>query len=83
MVHAKDLLKYGPEMQNSILPENSIRELAIVSPEMTQEEALMRMRVNRNHQMVLQDISSKTIGLITMEDVVEELVGEFSDESDA
>ncbi len=83
MVHAKDLLKYGPEMQNSTLPENSIRELAIVSPEMTQEAALMSMRENRNHQMVLQNTASKTIGLITMEDVVEELVGEFFDESDA
>ncbi len=82
MVHAKDLLQYGLEMQNSALPENSIRELKTISPETTQEDALMIMRENRNHLLVLQGPDLKTIGLITMEDVVEELVGEFSDESD-
>ena len=82
MVHAKDLLQYGPEMQSLILPEDSIRELVIVSPDMTQEDALLLMRRNRNHLVVLQNPVSETVGLITMEDVVEELVGEFEDETD-
>ncbi|MEE2645938.1 MAG: CBS domain-containing protein, partial [Actinomycetota bacterium] len=83
MVHAKDLLQYGPEMQSSILPEGSIRELAIVSPDITQEDALLLMRSNRNHLVVLQNPVSETVGLVTMEDVVEELVGEFEDETDS
>ena len=83
MVHAKDLLQYGPEMQSSILPEGSIRELAIVSPDITQEDALLLMRSNRNHLVGLQNPVSETVGLVTMEDVVEELVGEFEDETDA
>jgi len=82
MVHAKDLLKYGPEMQNLTLPEDLIRELKIVSPDMTQEDVLLLMRKNRNHLMVLQNPVSETVGLVTMEDVVEELVGEFEDETD-
>ena len=69
-------------MQSSILPEGSIRELAIVSPGITQEDALLLLRSNRNHLVVLQNPVSETDGLVTMEDVVEELEGEFEDETD-
>ncbi len=82
VVHAKDLLQYGPEMQSLTLPEDSIRELVMVPPDMTQEDALLLMRRNRNHLVVLQNTVSETVGLLTMEDVVEELVGEFEDETD-
>lgn len=43
---------------------------------------LQRMRLNKLHMVFLVDGSRKKIGIITMEDLLEELVGEIQDESD-
>ena len=44
---------------------------------------LQRMRLNKLHMVFLVDKNRKKIGIITMEDLLEELVGEIQDESDA
>ena len=44
---------------------------------------LQRMRLNKLHMVFLTDDSRKKVGLITMEDLLEELVGDIQDESDA
>jgi len=44
---------------------------------------LHRMRLNKLHMVFVTDDSRKKIGIITMEDILEELVGEIQDESDA
>ncbi|MEY2455127.1 MAG: magnesium and cobalt exporter, family, partial [Acidimicrobiaceae bacterium] len=43
---------------------------------------LVDMRRSRTHLGVVVDESHETLGLITLEDVLEELVGEIRDESD-
>ncbi len=45
--------------------------------------ALKRLQRFRQHMAVVRDSEGKAIGLITVEDLVEELVGEIEDESDA
>ena len=42
-----------------------------------------RMRLNKLHMVFLVDDKNKKVGMITMEDLLEELVGEIQDESDA
>ena len=44
---------------------------------------LQRMRLNKLHMVFLTDESRKKVGIITMEDLLEELVGDIQDESDA
>ena len=44
---------------------------------------LQRMRLNKLHMVFICDENRNKVGLITMEDLLEELVGEIQDESDA
>ncbi len=44
---------------------------------------LQRMRLNKLHMVFLVDKNRRKVGIITMEDLLEELVGEIQDESDA
>ena len=45
-------------------------------------ELLQRMRLNKLHMVFLVDESFRKVGMITMEDLLEELVGDIQDESD-
>ncbi len=77
---AKDLLK----LQRS--PELSLRTLlrpAVFVPESKGLNELLRdFRANRNHLAMVIDEFGNTAGLITIEDVLEEIVGEIEDEFD-
>ena len=44
---------------------------------------LQRMRLNKLHMVFLVDENRKKVGILTMEDLLEELVGDIQDESDA
>ncbi len=46
-------------------------------------ELLQRMRLNKLHMVFVCDENRRKLGVITMEDILEELVGDIQDESDA
>ena len=77
---AKDLLK----LQRA--PELNLRTLlrpAVFVPESKNLNELLRdFRSNRNHLAIVIDEFGNTAGLITIEDVLEEIVGEIEDEFD-
>jgi magnesium and cobalt transporter len=77
---AKDLLK----LQRS--PELNLRTLlrpAVFVPESKRLPDLLReFRSNRNHLAIVVDEYGNTAGLITIEEVLEEIVGEIEDEFD-
>ncbi|TAM47786.1 MAG: CBS domain-containing protein [Burkholderiaceae bacterium] len=77
---AKDLLK----LQRA--PELNIRALlrpAVFVPESKGLNDLLRdFRGNRNHQAIVIDEFGRIAGLITIEDVLEQIVGEIEDEFD-
>ncbi len=77
---AKDLLK----LQRS--PDLNLRTLlrpAVFVPESKNLNELLRdFRSNRNHLAMVIDEFGNTAGLITIEDVLEEIVGEIEDEFD-
>jgi magnesium and cobalt transporter len=77
---AKDLLKLqrAPELNLRTL----LRPAVFVPESKGLNELLSDFRSNRNHLAIVIDEFGKTAGLITIEDVLEEIVGEIEDEFD-
>ena len=76
MVHAFDLLKHGAEGE---LP---LRPLTFTQPTRRCNELLGEMMRHRRHLVIVADADARTLGLVTLEDVLEELVGDIRDEHD-
>jgi putative hemolysin len=76
MVHAFDLLKAGPEGTVRARPVASLPGARRCA------DALLDMKRERRHLAVVLDEFGGTAGIVTMEDLLEELVGEIFDEMD-
>ena len=59
-----------------------IRELLFVPPSMPAGDLLIKMQATRLHMAVVVDEYGGTDGLLTIEDLVEEIVGDIADEHD-
>lgn len=77
---AKDLLKLqrAPELNLRAL----LRPAAFIPESKGLNDLLREFRGNRNHLAVVVDEFGRTAGLITIEDVLEQIVGEIEDEFD-
>jgi CBS domain containing-hemolysin-like protein len=82
MVHIKDVFiaNVDPSKDRSITA--LMREPLFVPESMGVIELLARMRAQRVHLAIVVDEFGGTEGLVTIEDVVEEIVGEIEDEHD-
>ncbi|MDH3706914.1 MAG: hemolysin family protein [Acidimicrobiia bacterium] len=81
-VHAKDLLRIGADGHDEPVPLETIRRMLKVPSTSKIEDLLLQMRQSRLHFAVVHDAARRTVGIVTLEDVLEELVGEIADESD-
>lgn len=80
---AKDLLKFGFGDQSEFRLENIIRPVVIV-PESKRVDVLLReFRQHRYHMAIVIDEYGGVSGLVTIEDILELIVGEIEDEHDA
>jgi len=82
MIHIKDVYKAlnDPGRERSI--DGLLRTPLFVPESMGVLELLARMRAGRMHLGIVVDEFGGTEGLVTIEDVVEEIVGEIEDEHD-
>ncbi len=82
MIHIKDVFKaqFDPSRDRSI--EGLLRTPLFVPESMGVIDLLARMRTGRIHLAIVVDEFGGTEGLVTIEDVVEEIVGEIEDEHD-
>lgn len=81
IIHAKDLLKAFFDGKTVTL--RSLMRPPLVVPENKDlHELLQEMRQSRNQMAIIQDEFGGTAGIVTIEDIVEELVGEIVDEYD-
>lgn len=79
---AKDLLKYCDKPTTTFNIKDMMRP-AVFIPQSKRLDILLReFRVNRNHMAIVIDEYGHVSGLITIEDVLEEIVGEIEDEYD-
>jgi len=81
MVHVRDVMAYWGDEQHFKLSE-IMREILFVPPSMPVVKLLGKMRQTRLHMAVVVDEYGGTDGLVTIEDLVEEIVGEIEDEHD-
>lgn len=80
-LHIKDLL-ININDKNFVL-SSVIREVLYVAPKSPVLDLLKRMRSSRIHMGLVVDEFGGVDGLVTIEDLVEEIVGEIEDEHDA
>ena len=78
LLHVKDMLVHGPGTSLEAIA----RPLERVPESMLIDELLERLRKLREHFALVVDEHGTVVGLITLEDILEEIVGEIEDEFD-
>ncbi len=81
MVHVRDLLPFWGTNEPFAL-SGIVRRFLFVPPSMRVRDLLLQMRVTRIHMAVVVDEFGGSDGLVTIEDLVEEIVGDIQDEHD-
>jgi len=81
MIHIKDLMPHLLEGSKPDL-EKLMRPVLFVSPSIWVMDLLHEMRLKRRHLALVVDEFGGVDGLVTIEDLVEEIVGEIEDEHD-
>ena len=81
MIHVKDVLAHIGKPDPPSLKDLA-REVLFVSPAMLVLDLLLDMRLKRTHMALVVDEFGGTDGLATIEDLVEEIVGDIEDEHD-
>lgn len=81
MIHIKDVLAYWGTSKKFNL-RDILRRVVFVAPTLPVLDMLLDMRRSRTHMALVVDEFGGTDGLLTIEDLVEEIVGEIEDEHD-
>lgn len=80
--HSKDLLKVPAKDYEREIPRDLIRPMLVVPESKKLHPLLFEMRRDRKHVALVVEEHGGTAGVITLEDLLEELVGEIRDEYD-
>jgi putative hemolysin len=81
-VHAKDLLTMAGPARTRPLPLGRVRRMLVLGTKASLDDALLAMQKARIHVAVVADEAGRTVGIATLEDIIEALVGDIRDESD-
>lgn len=91
MVHVKDVFAYlgfdakgrnGKTYADKKIVKTILRQVLYVPPSMSAEDLLRKMQAKRIHMAIVVDEYGGTDGLVTMEDLIEPIVGDIEDEHD-
>ncbi|CAN5583319.1 CNNM domain-containing protein [soil metagenome] len=81
-VHAKDVLLLDDAARAKATSSTLARPTMVTPDGHLLEDLLLEMRTERQHLALVVDELGMVIGLVTLEDVIEELIGDFDDETD-
>jgi len=82
MVHSRDvLLVYHRESEEKSI-QKILRPIITIKPNTPIDDVMHEFQKKKTHMGIVKDKSHKILGIITLEDIIEELVGEIIDEHD-
>ena len=80
ILHAKDLLRFHTEEALDLL--DIVREATFVPESKRLDILLSEFRNNRNHMAIVVDEYGSVAGFVTLEDIIEQIIGDIEDEFD-
>lgn len=81
VLHAKDVF-YLHSLSQLVILDDALRPHQEIGPEVTLADALRLFRRERRHLAVVRGDDRSVLGIITLEDVLEQIVGSIEDEQD-
>lgn len=82
ILHAKDLLRYQSDAPNSFDLLDICRQVTFVPESRRLDSLLSEFRSNKNHMAIVVDEYGEVSGFVTLEDIIEQIVGDIEDEFD-
>lgn len=82
ILHAKDLLRYQPGNIESFDLLDICRQVTFVPESRRLDSLLSEFRSNRNHMAIVVDEYGEVSGFVTIEDIIEQIIGDIEDEFD-
>ena len=79
IIYARDLLHIWRNRELVIL-EDLLHQSLVVSPKKRVSELLREFQAKRIQIAIIKDNNGRTLGLVTLEDLLEEIVGEIEQE---
>jgi CBS domain containing-hemolysin-like protein len=80
MLHTKDLVRWQVSGGREATLERLLRPIASVHESVTADRVLRELRIRHSHQALVVDEFGGTAGLLTLEDVLSEMLGDVGDE---
>ncbi len=82
ILHAKDLLRFQIEYDADMDLTDIVRQSPIVPESMRLDSLLNEFKNNRNHMAIVVDEYGGISGFVTIEDLIEQIIGDIADEFD-
>ena len=82
VVHIKDLILLMPDQRKNFCLQNHVRETIYIPETKKISELFMVMKKEKIHMAIVLDEYGSTAGIVTLEDLIEEIMGDIQDEHD-
>ena len=82
ILHAKDLIRYHPSQTEPFNLRDIVRQATIVPESKRLDSLLHDFRSHRNHMAIVVDEYGSLLGFVTLEDIIEQIIGDIEDEFD-